>query len=276
MREKELSSYGDSVDAEINIISKQLSDIADKYRVESMTEIIKRGFNIHDVIKCELFIIGSNLGYISLPEFTIVDNEVKKRFDMVWIKNNKIVYIFELQNVTKVLFLDRILRLLGRPIFLNIRVDKTFKLTIDDLLGYGWIREVLDSGRLLKLPFKWEFRVGDILKIAIENGELIFYKVDEMINNRCLYISVIGTSFKPMIQIPTLLNLKRGDVIEMRKFDENAFVARLGFTPDSDRSDICLLDVIKDKTSIVVCLGGWSGSALVEQNTCNIKFEEAV
>jgi len=275
MSDSEFSSYGDSVDAEINIISRELGSLANRYNMESMSEIIKRGFHIHDVLKCELFVVGSNLGYIPMPEFTVFDGEIKKRFDMAWIRNNKIVYIFELQNVTNVTFIDRILKSIGRPIFLNVRVDKTFILTIDDLLGFGWIRELLGRGRLIKLPFKWDFHVGDIFKVSLDNGELVFHRVDNDVNGRGCFVSAVGQSFKPMIQVPTMFNIKRGDIIEMRKTDNNVFIARLGFTPGNDRNEISLLDENEDITPNDNSLGGWSGSAIVELNMCNIRFEEA-
>lgn len=83
----------------MNLIEEMSSRFHKSFQLYIGSEV---GINPHEIIKCELYGLAFDLGYLPFPEFTVMaprkgTERAYVRFDMVWFKDGVPRFVFEIR-----------------------------------------------------------------------------------------------------------------------------------------------------------------------------------
>jgi len=101
---------------DINVLMSFLNDALKKYSFYGDFAKFRFSIRFHEVVKCELYNLGWKLDYISCPEFKTNYGF----FDMVWIKDNKVKAVFEINTLRIIANIKKGLSSLCSPSFYHI------------------------------------------------------------------------------------------------------------------------------------------------------------
>jgi hypothetical protein len=97
-----------------------------KYNFDTMFKTFRNIINLHELIKCELYNLGWNMGFIPMVEFS----SRFKIFDVVWTKDSTVIAVFEINSITSIDGVKTSLNILGNPQFFNVIIDRNLNIDI--------------------------------------------------------------------------------------------------------------------------------------------------